>query len=109
MGGLYEGITSVKAQGIRIQDPVPYGKRKLSNIQRSVASKVAKTLTIPNCDAILNPPEEKKCTECKDLTVLMSQLKIKCSEASRLEKVRLLTLVPDSWTIQKTAEEFEVS
>lgn len=36
-------------------------------------------------------------------------LKEKCCSATRNEKIKLLTLVPTSWSIQKTMEEFSVS
>ena len=40
---------------------------------------------------------------------LMELLKEKCEISSRQEKLRLLTLVPDTWTIKQTSEEFGVS
>ena len=39
----------------------------------------------------------------------MELLKEKCEISSRQEKLRLLTLVPDTWTIKQTSEEFGVS
>ena len=39
----------------------------------------------------------------------MELLKQKCEISSREEKLRLLTCVPDTWTIKQTSEEYGVS
>ena len=36
-------------------------------------------------------------------------MKEKCNHASRKENIKLLTLVPSSWSIKKTMEEFNIS
>lgn len=53
---------------------------------------------------------ECRCQGCKDLDELVSELKVKMS-CTELKKNRLmiLTLAPQSWTIERTMAEFGVS
>ena len=46
---------------------------------------------------------------CSDLECLMPSLKEKVGNASRQSKIKLLTLVPESWTIKRTIQEFDVT
>ena len=39
----------------------------------------------------------------------MTELKIKCSTASRQEKIKMVTLAPSSWSQQKVSQEFGVT
>lgn len=49
------------------------------------------------------------CTKCSDFDKLVDLLIEKCKVSSRKEKIQLLTLVPDSWSKQKTQKIFGVS
>ena len=52
---------------------------------------------------------EKPCKKCEDLDRLISLLKDKCKDTPRKEQIKLLTLVPHSWTIKQTVNEFHVT
>ena len=56
-------------------------------------------------------PEEEEETKgsCKDLDRLMVLLGEKIETSTRQEKIKLLTLVPESWTHQKTVRVFGVT
>lgn len=61
-------------------------------------------------DDLAGPSMQTECSGCNDLTLLTEALKEKCAlTKSRREKVQILTLVPASWTIQFTAQEFKVN
>ena len=47
--------------------------------------------------------------KCNDLYKLVGLIKEKCLVLPWNEKVKLLTLTPESWTIEKTMKEFEKS
>ena len=49
------------------------------------------------------------CEKAKELDTLYNQLKEKLSIPSYNEKVQFLALLPNSWSRQKTSEEFNVS
>lgn len=102
------GVSPLKKHGIRVQDRAPYAKRKISNVEKIITAKVAKTLDISQ-DEISRQQESTRCIKCGDLHVLMSQLKVNILESPRLEKLQLLTVVPESWSIDRTAQEFQVS
>ena len=103
------GCSPLKVKGVK--DRVAYGKRKIRAVQESAADKVSKVLNIPCDAALLNPIviSKNECTKCNDLSKLVEELKEKCQISSRKEKVKLLTLVPSSWSIDRVAAEFNVS
>jgi len=52
--------------------------------------------------------ESVECVSCNDLAKLIEALKEKCAVSSSNEQVKLLTLVPQSWSIQRVVSEFSV-
>lgn len=99
------GCSPIKVHGIK--DRKSYGKRKILSLQEKAAEKVANVLQIPVLEFDDNVQQE--CTDCTDLTKLIQELKIKCSTSSRKDKVKLLTLAPGSWSIDRVASEFNVT
>ncbi|XP_072043498.1 uncharacterized protein [Amphiura filiformis] len=67
-----------------------YCKRKLNEAVDNISKKVAKVYSIPEDDIT-------KCCKCEDLEHLMSELKMKLMAAPRQERMRLLTLVPNTF------------
>ena len=102
------GVSPVKAHSIPQHSRLSYAKRKVKKIERTITSKLAKTLQVPP-EEILSTSQAEDCTGCSDLIQLIQELKLKCELSSRQEKVKLLTLAPSSWSIEKTALEFKVS
>lgn len=99
------GLSPIKPVSQR--DKLGYGKRKIQDIQTAAKQKVAKLLDVPTSE--LSPTKAEPCKKCEDLDRLICLLKDKCKHASRQEQIKLLTLVPASWTIKKTMDEFNVS
>lgn len=94
------GCSPVKVVSER--DKVGYGIRKIKALQAATKTKLAEVLNVPT-------DELETCEQCKDLEIFVELLKEKCHSASRKEKMKLLSLVPSSWSILKTMEEFNVS
>ena len=53
--------------------------------------------------------DSPECSKCSDLDRLTVLLKEKLKMSSTQEKVKILTLAPESWSISKTCNEFDVS
>ena len=70
---------------------------------------MAKTLDISIEEILETEKENSPCTLCKDLGILMSELKLKCVKSTRADQLKLLTLAPETWSIAKTAIEFKVT
>ena len=90
----------------RIPSKRAYCNRKVSQIASATKVKMAKMMDIDE-----NEPEKDENQSHSDsqLHRLMELLKEKCEVSSRQEKVRLLTLVPETWTIDQTSKKFDVS
>lgn len=84
---------------VSTQDKIGYGKSKLESITSAAKTKVAKGLDISND---VTKDVDKQCMKYRNLDKLIGMLKEKCGgHAAKREKVRLLTLVQDSWSIKK--------
>ena len=77
-------------------------------LQKAITSKVAKVLNVPT-EELPSAEMITPCEKSEDLDKFIELLKEKCHHASRKEKIKLLTLVPSSWSIKKTMEEFNIS
>ena len=102
------GCSPVKNPGSR--DKEPAAKRKASQLNSAVKSKVAKAFDLD--ESVLDTPEVSTPPPLKDsadLDKLMQQLKEKVATASRREKIKLLTIVPETWSRKKVANYFGVT
>jgi len=99
------GCSPLKLHGVK--DRVSYGKRKVKSMQEKATSKVSKVLSVPQSDGD-EVSESVECDSCNDLAKLIEALTEKCAVSSSNEQVKLLTLVPQSWSIQRVVSEFSV-
>ena len=99
------GCTPVKL--ISKRDRVAYYKRKVSNVHANVKTKLTKVLDLDEPE--LKHPDNEQCDECKDLERLINLMKEKCHLSTKREKIKILTLVPQSWSTKKTVQEFGVT
>ncbi|XP_048845329.1 uncharacterized protein LOC125716737 isoform X3 [Brienomyrus brachyistius] len=91
------------------RDRISYAKRKLNQVHSAVKEKCARALNFP-VDFLESLDEEKECQGCKDLDRLLTLLKERVRSApNHREKIKLLTLAPESWSQQQTAKEFGVT
>lgn len=100
----------IKRHEMKRNSRVSYGKRKLKEMGNKVSESVATVLDVPQEELL----ESKKhcpetCKACDDLHDLVSNLKDKISCSSDKEKLRLLTLAPQSWSINTIVQEFGVT
>lgn len=92
--------------GLNKKQRLSYGKRKVRQMNTAAKSKCMIALDLSE-DAL--DTEAESCEHCNDLNRLIILLKEKVKNAPRREKIKLLTLVPESWTIKKTKHEFQVT
>ena len=102
------GCTSVKLHAMPVRSRISYAKRKIDMATTWIQKKVSKIVDIP-LEKVLGESENTDCDGCSNLTRLASELKIKCSTASRQEKIKKLTLAPASWSQERVSQEIEVS
>ena len=102
-----EAIGVSPTKKVSFRDKISYGRNKLKCIKVDVEEKVAQPLDISAEE--LQPETWVEGSKCNDLYKLVGLVKEKLLVSSRNEKVKLLTLTPEIWTIEKTMKEFEVS
>lgn len=100
------GCSPVKYVSSR--DSIAYGKRKLDEVYTAVKEKFSNVLNIEGED-ISRQTTECKCQKGKDLDRLMHMIKAKIEHSDKEVQLKLLTLVPESWTIKEIQEFFSVS
>jgi hypothetical protein len=74
-----------------------------------MASDMAECFDVPMERVMAPPAPEVVCNKCADMDELITALKEKVTVSTSQEKLKLLTLTPSSWKIEKTAKEFDVS
>ena len=53
--------------------------------------------------------ENDNCSKCNDLDRLVDLIQAKIAVSLRKGNIKLLTLAPESWTIQKVIKKFNIS
>lgn len=102
-----EACTSLGISPLKQHSSTSYGKRKLSQIQTSAASKIAGSLDIP-METILE--EKSECKKCYELIEISEKIKMQIKNAKTTqEKVSLTMLAPSSWTKAQIKATFGVS
>ena len=102
------GCSPVKLIGHR--DRGGYGKRKLAQIGNAAQAKMASALRL-DADTLNGTVDASTqcCQSKQDLETLMKLIKSKFDISSASKKLKLLTLVPDSWSIEATQVYFSTS
>ena len=90
------GVSPIKKVSFR--DKISYGRNKLKRIKVDIEEKVAQALDISAEE--LQPEARVESSKCNDLYKLVGLIKEKLLVSSRNEKVKLLTMTPESWTIE---------
>jgi hypothetical protein len=103
------GCSPIKT-GIHISSKRSYSSRKVTQIACATKVKMAKMMDVDEGELEQGKDGDHNQSQCNSqLHRLMELLKQKCEVSSKQEKVKLLTLVPDTWTIEKTSKEFGIS
>ena len=92
-------------------DKISYGERKVSQVYAASAELIADVLDVSTDD--ITPYKSVNNAECcrkaTGFDRLMESVKEKTSISIRQEKIKLLTLVPPSWTIKDSSSYFGVT
>ena len=92
------------------KNKLEYGKWKVMQVLQSANEQTQASLDIPEMIRIyLRVANQPCCQNCKDLNEILNGIKDKIQVSSKRSTIRLLTLVPSSWTIEKTKRVFEVT
>ena len=102
------GISPLKSVSMR--DRVGYGKLKLNEAYNASKDMISTSLNVSSNDISFDSSINNECCDkSSDLDRLCELIKEKLIISNRTEKLKLLTLTPASWTIQKTVEYFAVT
>ncbi|KAG8180983.1 hypothetical protein JTE90_024731 [Oedothorax gibbosus] len=109
------GVSPMKMHSLPSHSKKVYGKRKLKEAKRSLATKVSRTLGLSEedmCDSSDADKDEEILTfkqKAKDLDQIVELLKQKLPTVNRRKKIQLLTITPMSWSRDYAAETFGVT
>ena len=84
-------------------------KRKCTEYADAVSSKIARMLDVPPEQVMQTAQQPQQYSNCSDMGRLVELLKVKLQVSPKHKQIQLLTLAPESWSIQRTAVEFDVT
>ena len=103
------GVSPLKPGKVSQQNMETYAKRKCTEYRDAVSSKIARMLDVPPEQVMQTVQQPQQCSNCIDMDRLVELLRVKLQVSPKHRHIQLLTLAPESWSIQRTAEEFDVS
>ena len=77
-----------------------YAKKKVEQLKEVITK---------HASNILGEKQSVECSGCEDQRRMFDDLKNLCKRETKQKKIQILTLVPESWSRQKIAEEFGVT
>ena len=106
-------VSPIKMHSLPRCSRLQHGKRKAQQVNEAISKKMATVLSIEHEAIECNSGDDGESGDLKekasDLDHLVGLIKEKLRVSSRREKMQLLTLTPDSWTLRKASHEFHVS
>ena len=90
------------------RDKLSYGKNKLKRMKSEMQERLAHALDIPQQE-LKTDDENDNYSKSNDLDRLVDLIQAKITVSSQKEKAKLLTLAPESWSIQKVIKKFNVT
>ena len=104
------GLTPNKFHNFSSHSKGSFYKRKLEKVTKEVKKKISKALDY-EIEMSEDEKEDKRnlIKKAKDFNKLVGLLKEKLMSVGRSQKVQILTLVPESWSQEKVATEFQVT
>ena len=91
------GCTPVKSKFTQRERAV-YAKRNAQEAQTAIADEISRCLDVDS-------NELQTCKKCTDLDAIIDGIKEQCSSSNLETTLKLATLAPPSWTIEKTVSE----
>jgi len=101
------GCSPLKLKKVSTRDVIGYSARKLHDAELAMKYKMARRLNVKD-DTFTTQKSSDECQKCKDLDDIITSMKTKCSTSTRDKQIQLLTLVPQTWSIEKTSQEFGI-
>ena len=77
-------------------------------MKSEMQERLAHALDIPEQE-LKTDDENNNCSKCSNLDRLVDLIQAKVAVSSQKEKIKLLTLAPESWSIQKVISKFNVT
>lgn len=112
--GEAEGPLSQLTNALDLSPAQPHFKGRLSYLKRKgeeIKSAAKKLLTdfgeVPSTS--IQTPTKSQSKDTAAIDTLIEEIRSQMAEASYANKIQLISIVPNSWTIQKTAESLNVS
>ena len=109
----FNELSHVKLHSVAQHSKPTLGKRKLKQVEGAVSKKLATVLKVDESEleADGNQKNLEKDIQSKadDLDFLVECMKEKLKISNRKQKLQILTLIPNSWSVRKATEEFHVS
>ena len=109
------GVSPLKLHGATKSRQISTAKSKIKRVQQYHTQQAAKVIGV-SADTIVeyscqqgNQEKMEEKEKAMELDKLHFLLKEKISSATRRDKIKLLTLAPDSWSRERTAKFFNVS
>ncbi|XP_065681334.1 uncharacterized protein LOC136094968 [Hydra vulgaris] len=105
-------VSPVKFHGVQQHAKISLGKRKLMQATDVMSKKLSVILNVNATDLkndVTGEPNVENQKKAEDLDKLILSMQEKLKTANRREKIQILTLVPDSWSLRKAAEVFNIS
>ena len=94
------------------KDIATYSKRRMKHILNSSSELIVPCLCISMEEMVPTnsaTDDRQHCQKARDLDRLMSAIKEKFAVSTNSEQLKLLSLSPSSWSIEKVSNFFEVS
>ena len=108
-------LTPFKVHAVPGHMKVAHGKRKLAQVNNEVSKRLATILNVQQSELESTDnstevdSEQDMNQKANDLDKLVELMKEKLKVSNKREKIQILTLTPESWSLQKTVKEFKVS
>ena len=106
-------LTPFKVHAVPGHMKVAHGKWKLAQAKNEVSKRLATILNVQQSElestdnSIEVDLEQDMNQKANDLDKLVELMKEKLKVSNKREKIQILTLTPESWSLRKTAKEFK--
>ena len=108
-------LTHFKVHAVPGNMKVPHGKRELPQVNNEVSKRLATILNVQQSELESTDKstevdlEQDMNQKANDLDKIFELMKEKLKVSNKTEKIQILPLTPQSWSLRKTAKEFKIS
>ena len=105
-------LTDFKVHAVPGNMKVPHGKRELAQVNNEVSKRLETILNVQleSTDKSTEVDLEQDMNQkANDLDKIVELMKEKLKVSNKTEKIQILPLTPESWSLRKTVKEFKIS